>query len=187
MQKQKRHLPGNSNMFSRQHLNSIAAPEDRYSQVGLDPDSILSLGANHNSNNSGEIQAGCEAMLEAIHRPPTSTVWKYDSALTACSRPRQALSCRKVLSGSMSHVLRQQNITYEVGVFIHLLQPILDANSKIIMYIRTCARDVRMDARDYKFTNFFVTRTIYGGRNWQPVSVYNFIEATRVASARKRE
>jgi len=29
VQKHKRHLPGNGNMFSRQHLNSIAAPEDR--------------------------------------------------------------------------------------------------------------------------------------------------------------
>ena len=76
IQKQKRHFPGNGNMFSRQHFNGIPpALEDRYSHVGLEADSTLSLGAKHDSNNSGEIQAACEAMLEVVHRPPTSTVW----------------------------------------------------------------------------------------------------------------
>ena len=45
--------------------------------------SEMSMGAKGHSNNTGEIQAACEGLLELLHREPGPTVWMFDSEMTA--------------------------------------------------------------------------------------------------------
>jgi ribonuclease HI len=60
--------------------------EDRLELFGpviLDPKNRYFLGALQHSNNTGEIQAACEGLIECLLREPQSVLWWYDSELTA--------------------------------------------------------------------------------------------------------
>ena len=56
--------------------------------------------------------------------------------MSQVAAPGTADAPNQVRAEVLRHVrLDQTKITYEVGVFIHLLQPKLDANSQLIMNI----------------------------------------------------